>query len=116
VRLREAPSVLVCAGFSGDGVGPSRLAGEILAEMVADHDDAALPAALRSVPTGSIPPEPIRYLGGRLVRSAIARRERSQDLGAPPRRVDAFLASLDPTEHRSKGETGHRSKVEQAAA
>ena len=51
VRLREAPSVLVCAGFSGDGVGPSRLAGEILAEMVADGGNAGLPEALRTVPT-----------------------------------------------------------------
>ncbi len=114
VRLRDASSVLVCAGFSGDGVGPSRLAGEILAEMVADHDTAALPVALRSVPTGRIPPEPIRYLGGRLVRSAIARKERSQDLGAPPRRLDSFLASLDPTEHRSS--TEHRSNTEMAVA
>jgi glycine/D-amino acid oxidase-like deaminating enzyme len=102
VRLREAPGVLVCAGFSGDGVGPSRLAGEILAEMVADHD--TLPAGLRTVPRAMLPPEPIRYLGGRLVRSAIARKERSQDLGASPNRVDSFLASLDPTGYEYKGE------------
>ena len=102
VRLREAPSVLVCAGFSGDGVGPSRLAGEILAEMVADHDHAALPAALRTVPRALMPPEPIRYVGGRIVRSAIARKEASEDLAARPRRMDSFLASLDPTDYGYK--------------
>ncbi|MDE3130847.1 MAG: FAD-dependent oxidoreductase, partial [Acidobacteriota bacterium] len=69
VRLRDAPSVLACAGFSGDGVGPSRLAGEILAELVAVGGDAGLPAALRSVPSRPLPPEPIRYLGGRMVRA-----------------------------------------------
>jgi glycine/D-amino acid oxidase-like deaminating enzyme len=103
VRLREASGVLVCAGFSGDGVGPSRLAGEILAEMLADRDNAALPAALRRVPSAPMPPEPIRYVGGRIVRSAIARKEASEDLAARPRRVDSFLASLDPTGYEYKG-------------
>jgi len=42
--------------FSGDGVGPSRLAGEILAEMAADGGSAGLPGALRSVPNGLLHP------------------------------------------------------------
>jgi glycine/D-amino acid oxidase-like deaminating enzyme len=99
VRLRDAPSVLVCAGFSGDGVGPSRLAGEILAEMVTSGDSATLPASLRSVPKAIMPPEPIRYLGGRLVRAAIARKERSEDLGTTPRAIDRLISALDPTSH-----------------
>jgi glycine/D-amino acid oxidase-like deaminating enzyme len=103
VRLRDAPSVLACAGFSGDGVGPSRLAGEILAELVADGGDAGLPAALRTVPTAPMPPEPIRYLGGRLVRGAIARKEQSEDSGRRPRIADRFLAALDPTGYDYKG-------------
>jgi glycine/D-amino acid oxidase-like deaminating enzyme len=106
VRLREAPSVLVCAGFSGDGVGPSRLAGEILAELVADGGDAGLPAALRSVPSRPMPPEPLRYVGGRLVRGAIARKEHSDDLGRTPRIADRFLAALDPTGYDYKGPKG----------
>ncbi|HEX3615051.1 MAG TPA: FAD-dependent oxidoreductase [Solirubrobacteraceae bacterium] len=103
VRLSAAPSVLVCAGFSGDGVGPSRLAGEILAELVADGGDAGLPATLRSVPRRPMPPEPIRYAGGRLVRGAIARKEHSEDLGRAPRLADRFLAALDPTGYDYKG-------------
>jgi len=103
VRLREAPSVLVCAGFSGDGVGPSRLAGEILAELAANGGTAGLPAGLRSVPAAPLPPEPIRYVGGRLVRAAIARKERSEDLGLKPRAADRFLAALDPTGYDYKG-------------
>jgi glycine/D-amino acid oxidase-like deaminating enzyme len=97
VRLREAPSVLVCAGFSGDGVGPSRLAGEALAEIVTDGGNAGLPGALRSVPTAQLPPEPIRYLGGRVVRAAIARKERTQDLGLEPGPITRLVAGLDPT-------------------
>jgi glycine/D-amino acid oxidase-like deaminating enzyme len=103
VRLREAPSVLVCAGFSGDGVGPSRLAGEILAELVESGGTAGLPGGLRSVPTAPLPPEPIRYIGGRLVRAAIARKEHSEDLGLKPRTADRLLAALDPTGYDYKG-------------
>jgi glycine/D-amino acid oxidase-like deaminating enzyme len=102
VRLREAPGVLVCAGFSGDGVGPSRLAGEILAEMAAGGGSAGLPGALRTVPTKQLPPEPARYLGGRLVRAAIARKERSEDRGAKPKLPDRLLAGLDPTGYDHK--------------
>lgn len=97
VRLRDAPSVLVCAGFSGDGVGPSRLAGEILAEMAVGSPNTDLPKGLRSVPSAQMPPEPIRYIGGRLVRAAVARKERAEDLAARPGRLDVLLASLDPT-------------------
>jgi hypothetical protein len=97
VRLRDAPSVLVCAGFSGDGVGPSRLAGEVMAEMVVDGGNAGLPKSLRTVPTAQLPPEPVRYLGGRLVRAAIARKERAEDQSLKPGRVERLLSSLDPT-------------------
>jgi glycine/D-amino acid oxidase-like deaminating enzyme len=97
VRLRDAPSVVVCAGFSGDGVGPSRLAGEVLAEMATGLGDGDLPKALRTVPTAQLPPEPVRYIGGRLVYGAIVRRERAADAGLKPKRLDTFLASLDPT-------------------
>jgi glycine/D-amino acid oxidase-like deaminating enzyme len=102
VRLDDAPSVIACAGFSGDGVGPSRLAGEILAQMATGTGDGDLPEALRKVPTGRLPtgrlpPEPLRSVGGRLVYGAIVRKERAADSGLKPRRVDRLLASLDPT-------------------
>jgi len=103
VRLREAPSVLVCAGFSGDGVGPSRLAGEVLAEMAAAGGNAGLPGALRTVPTRPLPPEPVRYVGGRMVRAAIARKEHSEDAGGKPHTFDRLLAALDVTGYEYKG-------------
>lgn len=102
VRLRDASSVLVCAGFSGDGVGPSRMAGEILAQTLTGSD-AELPKGLRSVPHAALPPEPLRYLGARLVRGAIARKERAEDLNLKPSRLDQALASLDPTGFVDRG-------------
>lgn len=64
VRLEAMPSVLVAAGFSGSGVGPSRLAGEVMARMALEGGDAGLPPALTRVPVRPMPPEPLRYLGG----------------------------------------------------
>jgi hypothetical protein len=51
---------------------------------------------VRSPPPG-IPPEPIRYVGGRLVRGAVARKERAEDAGRRPALLDRTLARLAPT-------------------
>jgi glycine/D-amino acid oxidase-like deaminating enzyme len=58
-------------GYSGHGVGPSWLGGQILASLALGSADewTALPLAARRVP--SLPPEPLKHLGGALVRSAI---------------------------------------------
>lgn len=99
VRLRELPEVLVCAGFSGDGIGPSRLAGGLLAEMLAGPSDASVPAALRTVPTAPfrLPPEPLRFLGASAIRAAIQRQEHAEDHGLTPAPLLARIAALDPT-------------------
>jgi glycine/D-amino acid oxidase-like deaminating enzyme len=104
VRLQGMPNVLAAAGFSGDGVGPSRLVGELLAQIVADGGDAGLPPALTTVPHTLLPPEPIRYLGGRLVRAATARKEQAEDLSLTPSRATRLLAALDPTTGGHAGE------------
>ncbi len=58
-------------GYSGHGVGPTWLGGQILASLALRTDDewTALPLASRRV--ASLPPEPLKHLGGALVRSAI---------------------------------------------
>ncbi|MOA60574.1 hypothetical protein D3C78_1854850 [compost metagenome] len=43
-------------------------------------------------PLGLFPPEPIRYLGSLVVRNAIRRKERAEDHGLRPRRLDVRLA------------------------
>jgi glycine/D-amino acid oxidase-like deaminating enzyme len=68
-------------GYSGHGVGPSWLGGQILASLALGHDDewTSLPLATRRVP--SLPPEPLKRLGGGLVRSAIMACERADEDG-----------------------------------
>ena len=72
------------AGYSGNGVGPSWLGGQILASLVLGADDewSRLPLATRRVP--SFPPEPVRRLGGGLVRWGILARRGGRGAGPPP--------------------------------
>ncbi|HZS23637.1 MAG TPA: FAD-dependent oxidoreductase [Gaiellaceae bacterium] len=74
------------AGYSGHGVGPSWLGGQILASLVLGSDDewSRLPLATRRVP--SLPPEPFRRWGGALVRRSIMACEAADEAGrrAPP--------------------------------
>jgi glycine/D-amino acid oxidase-like deaminating enzyme len=72
------------AGYSGNGVGPSWLGGQILASLAlgADDDWTRLPLARRRPP--SLPPEPLRRLGGGLVRAANLRCEEAEEQGRRP--------------------------------
>jgi len=72
------------AGFSGNGVGPSWLAGQALASLVmrADDDWARLPLVDRRV--ARVPREPIRFAGGSLVRAAALAREEADEEGRRP--------------------------------
>jgi glycine/D-amino acid oxidase-like deaminating enzyme len=84
-------------GYSGHGVGPSWLGGQILASLALGLDDewTALPLATRRVAT--LPPEPLKRLGGGIVRSAIMACERADEDGrrAPlPARLGAALPRL----------------------
>ena len=69
------------AGYSGSGAGPSWLGGQILARLVLGIDDelTRLPLATRRVP--KLPPEPLRRLGGGLVRAAILACEEAEEQG-----------------------------------
>ena len=73
-------------GFTGNGVGPAHLAGSTLASLALDRRDG--PSRLPLVdarPTAFVPPEPLAFAGGSLVRLAVLRRDR---LEARDRRVD----------------------------
>ncbi len=85
------------AGYSGHGVGPSWLGGQILARLALGVDDelTRLPLVTRRVPR--LPPEPIRRLGGGLVRAAIMACEEAEEdgrRGPLPARVGAALPRL----------------------
>jgi glycine/D-amino acid oxidase-like deaminating enzyme len=68
-------------GFTGNGVGPSHLAGRVLAGLASGDGDRSL--ALDE-PGPPVPPEPLAWLGGNVVRRAFLRAERLQQEGRRP--------------------------------
>jgi glycine/D-amino acid oxidase-like deaminating enzyme len=72
------------AGYSGNGVGPSWLGGRILARLALGVEDelTALPLVNRRI--RPLPPEPIKRLGGGLVRGAALRAEEAEQAGHRP--------------------------------
>ena len=90
------PDIVAGAGYSGNGVGPSVIGGRILASLALGRDDDWSRCGLVRPPPPGIPPEPLRYVGGRLVRGAVARKERAEDAGRPPALLDRTLARLAP--------------------
>ncbi|HDS1735899.1 FAD-dependent oxidoreductase [Pseudomonas sp. BP8] len=91
-RLDGQGNVFYGFGYSGSGVGPCHMGGQILASLALGLDNAWTRSGLVKGPLGQFPPEPIRYLGSLLVRNAIRRKERAEDRGVRPRQLDVRLA------------------------
>jgi glycine/D-amino acid oxidase-like deaminating enzyme len=81
-------------GFTGNGVAPARLAGSILARIALDRRDELTRLAIVEPSLARVPPEPLRYVGGTLVRAALERKEAREDAGAPPARLDEAIVEL----------------------
>jgi glycine/D-amino acid oxidase-like deaminating enzyme len=81
-------------GFTGNGVGPSYLGGEILARLALDRRDERTRLALVEPPRKLFPPEPLRCAGGALIRRALIAKDAAEDEGRAPNAPTRFVASL----------------------
>ncbi len=89
--------VVYGAGFSGNGVAPTVVGGRVMASLALRRSDEWSGCALvRSAPPGGFPPEPVRFVGGALVRRAVARKERLEDAGRRASAATRLLAGLAP--------------------
>lgn len=93
-RLDGQGNVFYGFGYSGSGVGPCHMGGQILSSLALGLDNPWTRSPLVKGPLGYFPPEPIRYLGSLMVRNAIRRKERAEDRGVRPRRFDVRLAKF----------------------
>ena len=83
------------AGYTGNGVGPSHLAGKILARLALDvRDDLTALPLVDPAPGRPVPPEPIRVMGGSVVLRALRAKEAAEERGATPDPLTQFVASL----------------------
>ena len=81
-------------GFTGNGVGPSFLGGQILARLALDRRDDRTRLAVVEPARKLFPPEPARWLGGSLIRRALIAKDEAEDAGDEPGTMTAFVASL----------------------
>lgn len=95
-RLADCPDVLYGFGYSGNGVGPAYVGGRVLASLCLDRDDEWSRMPLVGAQSERFPPEPFRYVGARVIQSALRRKERAEDAGRAPARIDVALSALMP--------------------
>jgi glycine/D-amino acid oxidase-like deaminating enzyme len=72
-------------GYTGNGVGPTHLAGRALASLALDRRDRYTALPIVGADAGAwVPPEPLAWLGGNVVRQAFLRREEAFERGEEP--------------------------------
>ena len=81
-------------GYTGNGVGPSHLAGRALASLALGRRDEATRLPIVEPPRVRVPPEPLRYAGGTVVRAALLRRERLEEEGRRPGPLTRAISGL----------------------
>jgi len=92
------PGVYYGTGYSGDGIGPSVIGAQVLAGLATRSTDGMTTSFLTRAPSGrGLPPEPFRYLGGQLVKTAMLRQDRKQDDGTRIDLPTRLVARIDPT-------------------
>ena len=80
-RLNKAGTVHYATGISGNGVAPCAYLGRVLGRTVLGMHDVDTQSSLTNGPVGYLPPEPLRSIGGAIVRAAVERIEDAQERG-----------------------------------
>ena len=92
--LNDMPNVFYGFGYSGNGVGPSYMGGQLLWSLVLGLDNAWSRSPLAAGPRGHFPPEPLRYPCSLVVRNSIRRKELAEDQDRQPLFLDQMLSKL----------------------
>jgi glycine/D-amino acid oxidase-like deaminating enzyme len=91
----DAGDVHYAHGYTGNGVGPSHLVGELLAGRVLGTPDAALEELpIATMEPMRFPPAPVRAPGALIVNTAIRHKDETEDRGEEPNPIVDFLARL----------------------
>ncbi len=79
-----ASNVYYAAGYTGNGVAPARVAGEVLADLVTGADTDAVRLPMVDARPPAFPPEPFRSWGAAVVRRAMIAKETAEEQGREP--------------------------------
>ncbi len=103
-RLGRRPHILYGVGWSGNGVGPSVVGGRVLASLALERHDEWSRYPLLERSAGRFPPEPLRYVGAHIVRSAVARKERAEIADRKPSWLATKLSRFAPAGMEDKSD------------
>jgi len=104
-HLTGHPNIFFGMGFNGTGIAQTPIGGRILASLVLEKRDRWSESGLVGLARRStLPPEPIRYLGARLVRAAIRRKNDAEIRNESAGTLTNLLASFTPGSHKKKAE------------
>jgi len=95
-RLPGRVPIVYGTGYSGNGVAPSLTFAKILASSALGLADEWSGAGLNRGVAARFPPEPVRFLGGVVVRAAVRRKEGREDRGLTCDPVTGAVAGLAP--------------------
>jgi glycine/D-amino acid oxidase-like deaminating enzyme len=93
-HFRSFGNIVTGFGFTGNGVAPSYLGGQILSRMALDRRDDFTRLLLVDQEAKRFPPEPFRFVGGSAIRAAMVRQDRADDAGVGAGAVTRLVASL----------------------
>jgi glycine/D-amino acid oxidase-like deaminating enzyme len=82
------------AGYTGNGVGPSHMAGRVLASLALDRHDEHSRLPIVDPAPQSVPPEPFHWLGGNVIRRAILSKEQAEAEGRTPSPVSSLVSRI----------------------
>ena len=85
-------NVFYAAGYTGNGVAPTRIAGEVLADLITGADTDAVRLPMVNARPPAFPPEPLRSWGAMVVRRAMIAKETAEEQGREPGFVVSQLA------------------------
>lgn len=96
-NLKEHPNIFFGMGLNGTGIAQTPVAGRILASLSLGLRDKWSQSGLVGFEhRKSLPPEPIRYVGARIVRAAVRRRNAIEIRNEEPGPVVRFFSDLTP--------------------
>ncbi|HEY1478976.1 MAG TPA: FAD-binding oxidoreductase [Gaiellales bacterium] len=82
--LDGAEHIRYFAGYSGNGVAPTRIGARVLAALTLGERDELIATGIAGGPPAYLPPEPLRTIGGVLVRTAVRRAEAAEERERTP--------------------------------
>ena len=90
----EGGNVHYALGFTGNGVAPSHLAGQALADLVSGADTDIVRLPMVNPKPRTFPPEPLRSMGAAVVRRAIIAYDTAEETGRKPNMFASVVARL----------------------